>query len=222
MAVTPAPNPSARLRLILWAVVALVGLGAAVGLLVLRSSARPASSPQAPDASGPAATWALGVRRAPGFRLTDQHGKPVSLAAYRGRPVIVTFIDPLCRDYCPLEAKVLNEVVAGFPASTRPAILAVSANPYGNDRQNLYLDIRKWRLTPEWRWAVGTAPRLAAVWKDYGVQVLVTTKKIAGITARRVAHTEAAYVVDPSGHERALYLWPFRAREVVQTLRQLR
>ena len=82
-----------------------------------------------------AATWAAGMQRAPNFTLRDQHGAPVSLAAFRGRPVIVAFIDPLCRDYCPLEAQHLNDVVRALPAGEKPAIVAVSANIYGNARR---------------------------------------------------------------------------------------
>jgi hypothetical protein len=37
----------------------------------------------------------------------------------------------------------------------------------------------------------------------------------------RIAHTEAAYVVDSHGDERALFLWPYRAHDVVQALRAL-
>jgi len=115
------------------------------------------------------------------------------------------FIDPLCRDYCPIEAQRLNAVAAAFPQGSRPAIVAVSVNVYGNARANLLLDERKWKLTPEWRWAVGRPTVLARVWDDYHVQVLATSKKIAGITVHRVGHTEAAYVIDANGFERALF-----------------
>jgi len=53
---------------------------------------------------------------APGFDLLDEQGDPISLSSLRGRPLIVTFIDPLCRDYCPIEAQRLNAVAAAFPA----------------------------------------------------------------------------------------------------------
>jgi cytochrome oxidase Cu insertion factor (SCO1/SenC/PrrC family) len=153
--------------------------------------------------------------------LRDQNGRRVSVAAYRGRPVIVTFIDPLCRNLCPLEAKVLNDVVGGMPASQRPEILAVSVDVYANARANLRQDVRKWELVPQWRWAVGRPSQLAAVWKQYKVGVLVTTKKIAGNTIKYITHTEAAYIIDASGHERALFLWPFYPQDVERTLRKL-
>src|SRR5205807_2267695 len=82
---------------------------------------------------------------APPFKLVDERGVPFSLASLRGRPVIVTFIDPLCRDYCPIEAQRLNTVVGSFPQGSKPAIVAVSVNVYGNARANLLQDERKWK-----------------------------------------------------------------------------
>jgi cytochrome oxidase Cu insertion factor (SCO1/SenC/PrrC family) len=91
----------------------------------------------------------------------------------------------------------------------------------GNARRYLLQDVRKWGLGREWRWAVGRETQLAAVWRRYHIGVLVETKKIAGIAVREVAHTEAAYVVDARGYERALFLWPYRAADVERTLRAL-
>jgi cytochrome oxidase Cu insertion factor (SCO1/SenC/PrrC family) len=191
-------------------------------VLALHELGKPAATSSSPPLTGPDATWAAGAQAAPGFRLTDERGRSVSLGSYRGRPVIVTFIDPLCRDFCPLEAQRLNELVHELPAAQRPAIVAVSTNVYGNARANLLLDRRKWRLVREWRWGVGSPAALAAVWHDYHVQVLVRTQTVAGITVHQIAHTEAAYVVDASGHERALFLWPFSAEEIRKTLAELR
>ncbi len=135
--------------------------------------------------------------------------------------MIVTFIDPLCRNFCPLEAKVLNDVVAKLPAAQRPAIVAVSVNLWGNAHRYLVQDVHKWRLTPEWRWGVGSSRQLESVWKAYQIDVFDQPKTIAGVTVHQITHTEGAFIVDPSGHQRALYLWPFRAVDVTHTLRQL-
>jgi cytochrome oxidase Cu insertion factor (SCO1/SenC/PrrC family) len=209
-----------RLRRLLWIVVLALAAVAAALFFALRPS-HESSTPFAASSAGPAATWAAGARPAPAFNLLDERGGPISLASLRGRPVIVTFIDPLCRDYCPIEAQRLNAVAGAFPQGSKPAIVAVSVNVYGNARANLLLDERKWRLTPEWQWAVGRPSSLARVWDDYHVQVLATSKKIAGVTVHRIGHTEAAYVIDANGFERALFLWPYRAQDVVQALRGL-
>jgi cytochrome oxidase Cu insertion factor (SCO1/SenC/PrrC family) len=207
----------------------LVGLVVALGLLVaalflgLGSSGGggSSSSAAAPVSDAPAATWAAGEQRAPGFTLQDEGGRPLSLASLRGRPVIVTFIDPLCRDYCPTEAQHLNDVVRSFPAAEKPAVVAVSVNVYGNKPATLAQDRRKWTLVPQWRWAVGRAQQLSPVWRSYNIQVVTSTKKIAGVAVHRIGHTEAAYVVDANGWQRALFLWPYSADGVVKTLRAL-
>lgn len=204
-------------RWVIWGVAAVVGIGAGAGLVAVRSSSHDSRAPE----SGPATSWAAGVKRAPAFRLTDQDGNEVSLAGYRGRPVVVTFIDPLCRNYCPTEAARLDSLARSMPAASRPAIVAVSVNVQANARRYLVQDIHKWRLGPSWRWGVGTPTALESVWRKYGIGVLVTRKKIAGVTVDEVTHTEAAYVVDAQGFERALYLWPFKAADVKSTLLQL-
>ena len=153
--------------------------------------------------------------------LRDQNGRPVSLAAYRGRPVIVTFIDPLCRNLCPLEAQVLNQTVRELPASQKPAILAVSVDVYADTRADMLQDFSEWRLVPQWRWAVGSPGALAAVWKRYEIGVSVDTHKIDGTTINYITHTEAAYIIDATGHERALFLWPFYPQDVKRVLSKL-
>ena len=217
----PAPRNALPVRWIFWGAVLFVGLAAAIALLVLNASPRAASDAASPVSEAPAGTWAAGKLRAPDFRLTDQSGAAVSLAALRGRPVIVAFIDPLCRDFCPLEAKRLNAVARSFPADAKPAIVAVSVNVRGNTRATLMQDVDHWNLVPQWRWGVGPEAQLASVWKSYHVGVLVTTKKIAGVTAYYIAHTEAAYVIDANGYQRAVFLWPYSADAVTRTLRSL-
>jgi protein SCO1 len=216
----PVPRLLQRPRLLFWGAVLVVGLGAGLGLLLLGSSPR-AGGNSAPVADEPAATWAAGALRAPDISLVDQSGAPLSLASYRGRAVVVTFIDPLCRDFCPLEAQHLNEVVRSFPAGSRPAIVAVSVNPHGNTSAYLRQDARKWKLVPQWRWGIGSEAQLARVWRSYHIGVLVTTKKVAGVPVRSIVHTEASYVIDAAGNERAIFLWPYSAAAVTRTLERL-
>ena len=199
----------------------IAGGGAVLAFKSLQDGGAAASTQAGAVATPPPFSWPAGRRSAPGFVLHDQEGHPVSIAAYRGRPVIVTFIDPLCRNLCPLEAKVLNDVVARSPAAERPDILAVSVDVYANAHADLLQDVRQWQLVPQWRWAVGRPTQLAAVWRRYDIGVNVTTKRIAGDTINYITHTEAAYIIDATGHERALFLWPFYPQDVERTLRHL-
>ncbi len=220
-----AAGPHSHLRRS-WALPGLaVALVLAVGasVLVIAGRRHPSASDQQVGSivTPPPFSWPSGRRPAPEFVLRDQDGRRVSLTEYRGRPLIVTFVDPLCRNLCPLEAKLLNDVVAGMPASRRPAVLAVSVDVYADARANLLQDEHKWELVPQWHWAVGPPAQLAAVWKRYAIGVLVTTKRIAGTTIKYITHTEAAYIIDSSGHERALFLWPFYPQDVEHTLRRI-
>jgi cytochrome oxidase Cu insertion factor (SCO1/SenC/PrrC family) len=221
------PRSSRPPRQLQWAIPGLLLLcGVAVAAPILafgrspRTSAPTAYSPVS-LVSPPAARWGAGERRAPDFSLRDEGGRPVSVAANRGHPVIVTFVDPLCRNFCPLEAQVLNQVERQIPAAHRPVIIAVSVDVYANARRYLLQDDREWRLVPEWRWAIGRPADLAAVWKNYRIVVQVTPSRINGIVTYGIDHTEAAYVLDATGHERALFVWPFNPQDLVQLLRQL-
>jgi hypothetical protein len=42
------------------------------------------------------------ARPAPGFTLTDQDGRVLPLSAFRGKVVVLEFMDPHCTDICPI------------------------------------------------------------------------------------------------------------------------
>ena len=209
-----------RLRWVIPGAVLLCALGVAVAVLGLRRSGVSNAS-TASVVTPPPFSWPAGRRPAPDFVLRDQQGRPVSIAAYRGRPVIVTFIDPLCRNLCPLEAQVLNQAERQMPVSQRPVILAVSVDVYADARADLLQDVREWHLVPQWRWGVGAPAQLADVWWRYQVGVAVVTKRISGTAIHYITHTEAAYIVDSSGHERALFFWPFYPQDVERELQKV-
>jgi cytochrome oxidase Cu insertion factor (SCO1/SenC/PrrC family) len=202
-------------RGLVWALAVLAGVG--VGVLILVLQGHPAAAPTAPVTTlppGAAATWAPGALRAPDFALRDENGNPVSLARFRGRRVLLTFMDPLCTDFCPLEAKIVDAAEARLPAARRPVVIAVSVNPWGNTRATLLGDVRKWKLTGAWHWAIGERRALAAVWRHYDIGVQPTT-------GHDVAHTEALYLIDARGDQRALWLWPFRSADLAAALRTM-
>jgi cytochrome oxidase Cu insertion factor (SCO1/SenC/PrrC family) len=206
-----------------WALLAAVPLVVAaavsLGFVLTSGSAKPMTSSSAmPADDTAAATWPARRLLAPGFTLRGEDGAPLSLTSFRGRPVLVTFIDPLCRDFCPIEAQRLGDAVRAEPVSRRPVIVAVSVNTAGNHPATLALDRRKWNVPPQWHWAVGDPSALARVWRQFHVQVIVTKKKIAGVPVQQVAHTEAAYLVDAQGYQRALFIWPYTSSAVTHEL----
>lgn len=217
----PAASPLLRFRWLIFAAALALGVGVGVVVAVVRGSSPATPGPTVAGQAilsaqgGPAATWKAGQKLAPGFALTDAQGHPISLGRFHRRPVILTFIDPLCTTFCPIEARVLDKLLARLPAAQRPAIVAVSVNRLGDDAKAYRHDARAWKLTGAWHWAVGSQPALQRVWKNYGIGVSVNAK------TKDVTHTEAAYLVDRSGYQRALYVWPFNANDLMRGLRSL-
>jgi cytochrome oxidase Cu insertion factor (SCO1/SenC/PrrC family) len=205
-----------RFRWLFWVVALAIGIGAGTGLAVL-SQTQPTV---AIGGATPTQTWSAGVRRAPAFTLIDQRGREVSLAALHGRPVIVTFIDPLCRNFCPREASILTEAAARLGPEA-PTIVSVSVDPWADSAANFRLDAVRWRLGPDWRWGTGSYAQLARVWKRYYIAVAVSTRTIAGVRLRTIIHTGAAYLIDGAGYERALLLYPFDASQVESAARSM-
>jgi cytochrome oxidase Cu insertion factor (SCO1/SenC/PrrC family) len=189
-----------------WALLAAVALAAVAALslgVVLRAgNAKPAATEFV--------TWRAGERLAPPIALSSANGSPFTLASLRGRPAIVTFVDPHCTTFCPRESLVIDDAVRALPPAQRPAIVAVSVDPTVQSARVLRREAARFRWLPQWRWAIGTHTALARVWKAYGVTVIPTTGDIT--------HTELAYVVDAQGNERALLLWPFRAQSVSRAI----
>src|SRR5256885_4715846 len=83
----------------------------------------------------------LGGVPAPNFRLTDQFGRPVSLAQFKGRPVVLTFLYTHCPDQCPLTAEKLHAVMLSLGSDAqRVGVVAVSTDPQkGNTAAGRYI-----------------------------------------------------------------------------------
>ena len=218
------PRPRSRLVVLNVALgVAVAGAGTIVGLQLSRGAPAPSPSGSAASQASEVAPFDFRPHQhvAPTFRLTGENGRPVSLSAFHGKPVIITFIDPLCRNLCPLAAHVLNELDRKLPATKRVPIIAVSVDVYADSHADLQQDYTRWGLVPQWHWAIGTPAQLKVVWHDYGIGVVVQTKHIAGTTVHFISHYEVAYVVDPQGYARALFFWPYTAASVERTIEKV-
>jgi protein SCO1/2 len=106
--------------------------------------------------------------RAPAFDLRDQNGKAVTMAQFRGQPVIATFLYSHCKDTCPVEARLLNQAVTelGKPHAT---VLAFSVDPAHDTRASVNAFLRKEKITVPFRWMLGTKPELEPIWKGFAV-----------------------------------------------------
>jgi len=136
---------------------------------------------------------------APGFSLTDQDGRTVTLASLRGKAVLLTFLDPVCTVDCPIIAQEFKQAgqMLGAQASG-VELVAVVANPtYLSTAVTRAFDRQEGLTTvPNWLYLTGSLSQLGAVWRQYGVTV---ENLPAGAMS---AHNDLAVVIDPSGHIR--------------------
>ena len=109
--------------------------------------------------------------KAPAFTLTNQHGRPVSLASLRGKVILLTFLDPVCTSDCPLiaqEFRQADQLLGG--QSRRVELVAVVTNPvYNQPEYTAAFDRQEHMNTlPNWQYLTGSVGRtqegLAAVW----------------------------------------------------------
>ena len=138
---------------------------------------------------------------APGFALTDQRGRPVSLASLRGKVVALTFLDPVCTTDCPLIAQEFRQADAMLGSdSDKVTFVAVVANPIYRSLADVQAFDRDegMRHMANWLFLTGSVRELARTWNAYGVQVAVV--RAGGM----VAHGDIVYVVDAHGHERTI------------------
>ncbi len=85
---------------------------------------------------------------APAVSLLDQSGRTMSLGAYRGRPVIVTFAFAHCATVCPL---VVADVLAArrLLKGTPPAVLVITLDPWRDTPGRLRSIAESWKLTAD-------------------------------------------------------------------------
>jgi cytochrome oxidase Cu insertion factor (SCO1/SenC/PrrC family) len=179
------------------------GSVAAVGALaVIVLGAAPMASAAANRSADPILALAIAGNSAsldlpaPGFSLTDQNGRTVSLASLRGKVVLVTFLDPVCTSDCPIIAQEFKQTGQMLGAQDKDVeLVAVVANPTYRSTAFTRAFTRQEGLTnvPNWLYLTGSLSQLSAVWRQYGVTV---ENLPAGAMS---AHNDLAVVIDPAG-----------------------
>lgn len=137
---------------------------------------------------------------APDFTLTDQRGHKVSLKQFRGKVVLLQFLDPRCNDVCPLiSEEVLQAQKQLGPAAGQVAWVAVNVNEHHAAVSDVkaYTEAQGLNKLANFYFLTGSAAKLKAVWKAFGVSV---TPSQDG----DVVHSSVVYFIDPGGRERFL------------------
>jgi protein SCO1 len=106
--------------------------------------------------------------RAPQFTLTDEHGKPVSMDQYRGKPVVVTYVYTHCKESCPIQAQMirgaLDDLGHDIPA------LAVTVDPFRDTPASARAFLRRAKMTGRMRFVLGTRRQLQPLYRGFAIQ----------------------------------------------------
>jgi protein SCO1/2 len=181
-----------------------VASAAAVGMIIL------GAAPMAAAQANPVADTILAVAingssaplniPAPAFRLTDQHGRTMTLAGLRGKVVLLTFLDDTCSVDCPLIAQEFRAAGQALGADAqRVELVAINYNPLYTQVSYIQAFDRQEGLTtvPNWLYLTGTRAQLEQVWRHYGAAPAEILP-----AGSMIGHGDYAFVIDQSGHLR--------------------
>lgn len=158
----------------------------------------------------------LGSTPAPNFQLTDQYGKTISLAQFRGEPVIVTFLYTHCPDICPLTAEHLHTSLLQLgPDAHKVAVLAVSTDPKGDTTSAALNFSIAHNMQTYWHFLTGKQQQLAPIWTGYSVYAQAVAAQ------NTINHSTALYLIDKQGKERVYMDDSFQPTQLASNLKIL-
>jgi len=156
----------------------------------------------------------LDNRLAPNFQLTDQMGKSVSLAQFKGKPVVLSFLYTHCPDVCPLTAERLHTTMLKLGKQAQDVgILAVSTDPKRDTADEAIKFSRAHNMQDYWHFLIGKEQTLSPIWSRYSID--------AQQQQQIVNHTMVLYVIDKQGRERVLLGSDFTPDQMTKDLQIL-
>jgi len=104
--------------------------------------------------------------------LLNREGKPVSLASYRGKPLLVSFIYTGCFQVCPTTTRSLQETVDGLQKSVGTGqfnVVSIGFNQPADSPQALKAFATQYGIRqPNWEFLSPPAAIVPALAKDFG------------------------------------------------------
>jgi cytochrome oxidase Cu insertion factor (SCO1/SenC/PrrC family) len=174
-----------------------------------QAAAAPSSSAAAANPNLDLGT-SLGSKAAPGVKLTNQFGQPMSLSQFRGKAVLLSFVDSECTTVCPLTTLAMLQAKQMLgKAGDQVQLLGIDANPEAIATANVLAYSRVHNMVNRWDFLTGSLPQLKATWKSYNIY--------AKVVGDEIDHTPALYVIDPQGRERMVYLTPMAYSSITQS-----
>ena len=154
--------------------------------------------------------------QAPDFQLMDQNGSQVSLSDFRGKVVVLTFMDSKCQDTCPLTAAHFRETYRQLNQNevAQVVFLGLNVNVEASAIADVLETTHAWHLDeiPDWHFLTGSLKELTPIWTDYGVSAAHNPD------GNSIMHTPGTFLIDPSGQKRWYISTPFASGDRDLTL----
>lgn len=113
-----------------------------------------------------------------GFVFLDRSSKPLSLASYRGKPLLVSFIYTGCFQVCPGTTRELQVAVEGAIkafGSDSFNVVSIGFNPPADDPQSMRSFARQFRIdTPNWEFLSVATASVESLTRAFGFSFLST------------------------------------------------
>jgi cytochrome oxidase Cu insertion factor (SCO1/SenC/PrrC family) len=180
-----------------------VASAGAIALIIL--GAAPMAAAQANPVADPILAEAINGSSAPlnypapTFRLTDQHGRTVTLASLRGKVVLLTLLDDTCTADCPLIAQEFRAAGQLLGDARRVELVAINFNPRYTQVSYIQAFNRQEGLAqvPNWLFLTGTRAELEQVWRGYGAAPAEALP-----AESMIGQGSYAFIIDQAGHLR--------------------
>jgi cytochrome oxidase Cu insertion factor (SCO1/SenC/PrrC family) len=111
---------------------------------------------------------------APDFRLVDHQGAHVALSDFRGKVVVLAFMDSRCDETCPLTAYELRTAYNSLGNNQEDVVfLGANVNKNFNKPEDAAAFTVQHRLgeIPTWHFLSGDPEELEPVWEAYSIEV---------------------------------------------------
>jgi protein SCO1/2 len=170
----------------LTATLAIIGvIGFAGYPIVVRAATQPASQQASADTTD----------YLPAVILTNQFGKPVSLASLKGKPLLVSFIHTSCKGVCELMTAKMKDVADDLGANgTKVTMVSISTDPDNDGPAQLMAYAKKADVANDgFVFLTGKPAAIKKVLAVYGVN------QHAG--DNEMTHVFELFLIGPDGHQ---------------------
>jgi protein SCO1 len=168
----------------------------------------PAASAQSPSEAAVSANPSLSIiARAPAFTLRDPAGRPVRLADYQGRVVLLAFVFTTCPGVCPLISKQMAALQDGLKREglfgKKANLLSVTVDPETDTAAVLTEYAKTYGADPAgWRFLRENPEKTKPVLQAYDEWTKLLPKG-------ELDHPARVYLIDQKGNIREIYSLAF-------------